>query len=92
MPLPILVGFRSNKVQAGKMQIFPLKKYSRLFTGSQPCLFVIYNKADTKLLPKLFVNRSLDPTLEELKLQGVLSLKEGESFTVFEDGGCPAHL
>ncbi len=25
-----------------------------------------------------------------MKLQGVL--KEGESFTVFEDGGCPAHL
>ena len=88
--MPILVGFRSNKVQAGKMQIFPLKKYSSLFAGLQPCLIVIYNKADTKLLPKLFVNRILNPTLEELKLQGVL--KEGESFTVFEDGGCPAHL
>ena len=31
--MPILVGFRSNKVQAGKMQIFPLKKYSSLFAA-----------------------------------------------------------
>jgi hypothetical protein len=88
--MPILVGFRSNKEQAGKMQIFPLKKYSSLFAGSQPSLIVIYNKADTYLLPKLFVNRILNPTLEELKLQGVL--KKEESFTAFEDGGCPAHL
>ncbi len=88
--MPILVGFRSNKVQAGKMQIFPLNKYLSLFVGSQPCLIAICNKADTKLLPKLFVNRILNPTLEEFKLQGVL--KEGESFTVFEDGGCPAYL
>jgi hypothetical protein len=62
--MPILVGFRSNKVQAGKKQIFPLKKYSSLFAGSQPCSIVIYNMADTKLLPKLFVNRILNPTLE----------------------------
>ncbi len=67
-----------------RCQIFPVRS-SSLFAGSQPCLIVIYNKADTKLLPKLYVNRMLNPTLEESKLQG--ALKEGESFTVFEDGG-----
>ena len=50
-------------LKAGKTQIFPLKKYSSLFAGSQPCLIVIDNKSDTKLLPKLFVNRILNPTL-----------------------------
>jgi len=44
-------------------------------------LIAIYNKADTKLLHKLFVNRILNPTLEALKLQGVL--KKRQTFTVF---------
>ena len=86
--LPLVLGFRSQKVEAGKPVVIKYRKYNSLFVGSQPCLIVIYNKADTKVLSKMFRVEVLEKTLQEK--QG--NLQPGESFVDFEDGGAHEHL
>ena len=86
--LPLVLGFRSQKVEAGKPVVIKYRKYNSLFVGSQPCLIVVHNKADPKVLSKTFRVEVLEKTLQEK--QG--NLQPGESFVDFEDGGAHEHL
>jgi hypothetical protein len=87
--LPVLIGFRNKNIAIGKMKIVECRRWNNLFIGTQPCIFVFYNKADGKHLPDIFKDQILDPTLSEL--EGNI-LGDLDSLIIFQDGGCANHL
>jgi len=88
--LPPLVGFRCDdkSCPAGTLHVYKYNKFSNLFAGSQPAVIVIYNKKDAAMLPRIFREIILEPTVAEFTGE----LEEHEYHLIFQDGGCKEHI
>ena len=88
--LPALVGFRCPSLEPGDIRIVRLPMFSHLSCscGSYAPMVVFYNKKDAAVLPRLFRQTLLEPTIAEY----TLDLVDGEMHLVFQDGGCNEHI
>ena len=86
--LPCLVGLKSKKIKQGELQIVELPQFNSIANSRVPPLLVIYNEKDSNKLVPVFNERIMDPSLEEKRP----TLKDGEYWLVYQDGGEREHL